>query len=511
MILSIFDIPHLNERVTQYLTRKEIFHCTLTSKQWSNWFIPALWNRIDAVSDKCDLLTLARHHDHVRSITNYNSNSVPNIITLASFPNLNSLQYFFEQSSSLVKSKRLEHISKLPSLRKLDIHMSDQLQCATKEFLQLLASIPTLRQLEVTASGMPSILFLPQLLETCRLYDSLSLNFSFVKTIGESEELLNVDIAIWQVGELNLRDLTLETDRLPPMIISSILRFCPLLRRLTLKSVSDPEILQALADLFRENFCPQLEHLTLECLTMLIVLDDTIEKSIQAIGRPNKKQVESIHGDFGEIGTKGLKSFGILFPLYYHPSAQSLVECHANTITTLDLYKIEVPFSYLVACTTGLPLLRSLRVALSVSCHTHESSLRKQWSCLGLEKLTVRLNGVDGFMKYEKRGWCTPAGELTWYIFREIGRMGELQELRVRSDVNILKLKYRFITYLLNLKRLILLGTTGLEYDSMGKREAIWMAENWPRLGYIELGSKHEPLSLFKETLLGKKPYVRIQ
>ncbi|KAG0352120.1 hypothetical protein BGZ54_002956, partial [Gamsiella multidivaricata] len=184
---SIFDVPLLKDEVTQYLSSRDLAHCSRVSKQWSTWFRPTLWRALDFGSSDFDECTLQKHRDHVKTILRLN------IAHLAAddfpLPNLWSL----EASSSLNIFDSHVLLTEISGLRTFLRIAPTVLRTLKIEFWLINPDLDEMKNFDLTSRQFLDPFFVLQLFQACSNLDSLILRVrSYLTILYQDEHLREV-------------------------------------------------------------------------------------------------------------------------------------------------------------------------------------------------------------------------------------------------------------------------------------------------------------------------------
>ncbi|KAF8925838.1 hypothetical protein BGZ58_000431 [Dissophora ornata] len=550
MNLSIFDIPLLQDGVTQHLTRRDLARCALVSKEWSAWFTPALWRcfnfayRGTAATSQEGLSILSRHRLHIQTLKGFENYA--NTLTLDElpvFPNLVALEcvsnifYLFEHSL-------IQVVNDTPSLQTLSAVFSYFQEITQEQFLKMLESHPNLSSLDLTWYNLDQTPPIQQIIQACSNYESLRLNLRSSGAVGwetdantnvgdgvgenttaetDADDAADTDTkaagcepeenravarnAIEQMQDTRLRVLSIrlsfeyqEFDILVPL-----LRHCPQLYRLHLVSVCRPEALEQITDIFQNKGCPRLKHLELGLI--LSLREEPIARLIRATGCSS----DDYHG--------GLKSLTMTDPLPFgEECVMAITKYHGATLTSLNLEVNMLPMSVFLKLVSNLPGLHSLVAAASltqgddIELRDFDKTVGKQWNCLGLRKLVLSLES-------ERDDESPLEDSCMDYVFSQIGKFTELESWAMEVAFNELLLENRYLEQLQGLKELRTFDLRNYACFRVSVRQAEWMVDNWTRLVHLKLRGVSPTLvddlddySLREtaEVMLRKRPWMEV-
>ncbi|KAG0366202.1 hypothetical protein BGZ54_005678 [Gamsiella multidivaricata] len=510
--LSIFDVPLLKDEVTQYLSNRDLAHCSCVSKKWSTWFMPTLWRTLDFGSSDFNECTLQKHHDHVKTILRLSIARLAIDDFLLS--NLWSLEVFSPRHVSGGYSILME----MSSLRlflgttptvlrtlKLELWLIDL--SVRKQLLKVLQRLPQLEELDLTSRRFLYPLFILQLFQACSNLDSLILRVRSCHTILYEDEYLpealrkqdeSTNRDMEQMPETQLRELGLYVPSFGHelAILPLLLAQCPHLQvfRLgDLKIMGDlktKEILEQIVSVFEDDKCPKLRDLELDG----VLGKDTEElntRFIRSLGRESGD--DSLNSNAGDVerqcglgsitakGTTALKTF-----------VMALTQHQATTLTFMYIIHCRnTRLTDFVSLVSSLPKLYTLAITVNLQSQNgrtpeEDLALHKGWVCLELKRLALYYTLKRGTEVVSQR--C-PSEELQsrfmHYVFPQISRLSGLEEWRLGRDVELLCLSDGFLGLLPGLKRLKSLTYIARSKNSMDTAEAEWMIENWPRLIHV--------------------------
>ncbi|KAI8599015.1 hypothetical protein EDD21DRAFT_355849 [Dissophora ornata] len=382
MNLSIFDIPLLKDGVTQYLSKRDLTHCVLTCKEWFEWFTPTLWSTVDfshiSLITPEELSALSRHQDHVLSIMGLQRYMAQFSDAQRQFRNLQSLYYTPSWASPLEDS------------------------------VLLVFSLPRLRKLDLTCYQIASSIAVQQIIQTCSRFECLRLNLgNGIRTPGngwdigeeEREQCKSVQVTMEQMEDSQIRELGIRLSLAiqERAILLPLLERCPLLERLELKWLHDPQTLPQIIDILQARKCPRLKHVRVSSIVRSDAGEESVAGLIQALGYDGGDHEGSRDGGLG-----GLESFTVeaILP-FERRCVQALIRCHARTLTVLDVMSLrQMKFEFFVGLVRGLPRLQSLKAAVWIWLRPDanadiDEALQTQWACLGLKELEIGLQMGD--------------------------------------------------------------------------------------------------------------------
>ncbi|KAF8984294.1 hypothetical protein BGZ46_008382 [Entomortierella lignicola] len=525
MTLSIFDIPHIRDGIAFYLSNHDILQCALTSKEWFSWFSPSFNYHADLysiASAKYGFSNLKQHQSYARSMTLRNKSLISYTATLLPFPNLQSLDFAF-QEPSIGDNVLVDFISAIPSLKSVRLSIARIPQNSSERLIGTLGSHPNLENLGLVILILEDPKFIPRLLCACKNYKSLQIypmSLVEAKDIEEtpkrtSEFNINTDPTPF----LRCRELSINFPnpmRRGHFEMVQMLHLLPQLESLILFKATGENLLQV-SDLLKENACPFLKRLHLVNVGIHDINKEVIVALIRALGIQRRTIVNGIQRNSPHDTCSGLKSFVADFYIILNMSIpRALAEYHAETLTTLDLSNSRtisfLPFMYALSNLPKLLLVKApvwLSPELSVDPMELEKQLGIPWSCLGLRTLDLTI-GLQNIAELSDNNiWKTSIVHLCAnYIFLQISEMNNLQMLGLRSTIQLLTMEKGYLTQLTGLKQLRHLAMSGGNLE-LGKDEAEWMIEHWKRLIHITLRhiGEWEAYKFMKE----KRPWITIE
>ncbi|KAF9364081.1 hypothetical protein BGX34_002583 [Mortierella sp. NVP85] len=478
MKITPFDIPLLNNEICQFLSRKDLAHCVQVSKAWAAWFIPALWRDLD----RPDILTSTRQQEHIQGVRCISMRQMGPILALQSCTNLQRLDF---KDSGGDQLQVLQVLGKISTLRHLQIGLFLEDDNICQQWIRVLEALPRLESLILTSGQLVDGKFIQKMLQLCIGYKRLAFTFTDEETsVRNEQDYQDTRAAIERMPNMQLRELSLNSrcDHYEMNIFQPLLDRCPRIEKLTLCSMLT---LQHLSKALKEKRLPQLRHLAVKtyakqsCLAELLSYDEGGLESFEVATRIGKQV------------------------------AQSLIQYHHQSLRRLRFGQTGILLSALSEVMTALPNLQSLEATVLPLYEGDITNilLDKHWVCVGLKSLRLKVDtryyhGAVGSTEWEgsmhKRGID--------YVFSETSKMKSLQDLSIGCRQRGLYLiQSGYLTQLGDLKQLEVFDLTGSPSEEFGRDEALWMANNWPRLVQVR---RHGTLGIFKQTLLEKRPQV---
>ena len=494
--ITPFDIPLLNNEICQYLSREDLTRCVLVSKDWAAWFSPALWRDLDfRRSRTVDIHTLSRHWEHVRAVRNicmWKAGTIRELLPLLRLQRLD-----FDGSSDrggvhLTEIRVLPVLEKMSTLQHLRISLELDRDNIYQQWIRTLEALPHLKSLILKCQQFLRGKVILDFLQKCHRLERLSLYLSGVVDYNEEEdrqEYRDAKAEMKRMPEMRLCELSLCSgiQLIEENIIQPLLERCPRIERLELDGGTTQPTLQHLSKMLKENKLPMLRHL---------VAGGLYEYHLQVA--------------FAEVLSQcGLESI----TFWNYPSelvVQSLVKYHYRSLTKLSIHLMEISTWTFAELMAGLPNLRSFTGSIQ---HDYNYSykglpLDTHWKCVDLRSLRLRLSVYGPDIIGGSRWATSTAKPRLDYVFSEVAKLESLQELIIECRVNNLFLKkHGYLTRLADLKELKVFDLAKVSHKSFGKQEALWMANNWPKL--LQVYAEDVP-AIFNDTLLEKRPMVEI-
>ncbi|KAI1314965.1 hypothetical protein EDD11_001449 [Mortierella claussenii] len=497
--LSSLDIPHIRDRICLDLSLQDTAHCVLVSKDWSIFFTPALWAHVH--------LDLYNH-----------------------------------------PVKTLQLLASLQTLRTLSVSQANGKNGPlTKELTKTLQSLSGLHELHLTVND-----YIPQalqkLLAVCPGCESIRLDLRLRNDIGEEDnewsdrhrpsrskpESLEIQhirqLMTWDTGHDNDDDedtikvntddvfrvrefrVQFDDDEITPHVLSPFLEKCSLLEELAIHGLSQYSCVKYVIGMLRGNLLPRLKRLDLNVADSGTSLEDQTCELLQLAG----------HDHGGNHDNSGLES---LFMASNDPFTQRcldpLVRHHFQVLTHL-LIDGHLALDAFMSLVTNLGHLESLSVrvlpymiseesGLLVNAATYLSFEQQTWKSAGsLRRFELRLDPDENLdLWFESSEWnpCLLYRGLK-VLFLGLSRLTLLEELKIHMEsTNVLKLSNDFLQQLSGLKRMRLLGCYQSFSPELGKDEAEWMLQHWPRLTEVRQSRVQEA---FRKRMMDARPWIQI-
>ncbi|KAK3823132.1 MAG: hypothetical protein J3Q66DRAFT_330932 [Benniella sp.] len=385
----------------------------------------------------------------------------------------------------------LRSLVKMPTLRHLQIVLALDHDNTYKHWIRALEAMPHLESLSLKCEKSVNRWVIQRTVYLCHGLRCLSVRFMerlcSIQVRGRREHR-DVKAAIETMPEMQLRELSFERPTMrEENIFQPLLERCPRLEKLDLNWTHDGALLQHLVKTLKENKLPALRHLRMavrngaELHNLLIEVLSHIACGLESF---------DYGGDDGNL------------------FAQPLIKHHSHSLTRLDLHRSWFQFRTFLDLMVGLPCLQTFTAMIfdGTSDGDNDIPLNRQWECLGLTSLQLNLNACIYYATYGNGRMESEEKLALDHVFSEIAKLTSLRELRIRRNWMDLYDKSRgYLEQLAGLKQLEILELTNTKHNTLGKHEAQWMADNWPRLRQIY--EQHVPVA-FKETLWKRRPLV---
>ncbi|KAF9997144.1 hypothetical protein BGZ80_010175 [Entomortierella chlamydospora] len=535
---SIFDIPHIKDGITRFLSISDLAHCVLASKEWSSLFMPVLWRTINfngsIINTKKRLPVLECHPEFIQSLIDFDNKLLSRIDLSYQFPNLRSLDYSSTQFHSMKDCRVSDFLAASPRLEFIGLQLCISKRVDLERLINLLSSHNSLRRASFGLRCAWDPALLPQLLQVCGRFDSLKLHLEEVRGSEKAakKELRacdEIDAALENMQPMQVRDLSIRLTMLKrrPNMLSSLLKKCTLLERLELIELRDIERLQQVLAVFQNTDFHHLKHLNLSDGTFQHGKADIAMDLIRALGTRSR----DYDGGSTDCG-RGLESFETYSPFAFgRKCARALVEYHSKTLVALDQSRQQSrDLQLFLDIVCSLPKLRSLRVGIWLGfglgyfgrcISSEDSTLQSPWLCTGLATLDLDLGFPPGAQREDSSAWDdSQLDRRLVYLFEQIGRLINLREMSLKFGINLLELRRGYLSRLSGLKQLRGLDIRGSSCFHLGEMEAVWVDENWSRLVHLLLPSQilsdvnipiENGLEDFKATMQARRPWIWIE
>lgn len=497
--ITPLDIPLINREIYQYLSPKDLSRCTLVSKAWSAWFSSALWRDLDCSRTTPDLKTLSGQQEHVRIVSSLPMEIAGTLRDQLFFPHLQRLEFSYTWSRNgihRVELRVLRVLERIQTLQHLKISLSLDHHDVHQQWIQTLRALTRLRKLELSCHQYVGGMAILEFLQLCHRYEYLGLNFlghGNHITQEDREECQVAKAAIEEMQGLQLSELSLNTsfELLEEFILQPLLERCPLVEKLYLWRPRREQTLHQLMPLFRSKRFPKLRHW----------------RTHGFYGRDEQEAHAELLSSIGG----GLESF-MVDTDPDKAAAKVLIQCHAHSLTKLDLNGVLEGFVIFSDLMTGLPGLRSVKARVRPMITDTDEELdvlaKKEWACIGLNTLSLFLDTSHGssrviggrYWKGSKSQRCLDI-TVSW-----IARLKNLEDLRMGCcQADLFLLKRGYLSQLENLRQLKLFDLDRTPHNNFGEKEAVWMIHHWPRL--VQINDRGAPWT-FRMTLLATLPLL---
>ncbi|KAF9346025.1 hypothetical protein BGX26_002502, partial [Mortierella sp. AD094] len=509
MDISVFDIPLLREEIAQYLHSGDLTRCVLISKEWNAWFTPMLWRNID-FHKKIDYKVLFRRKEHVRSATSieiFYNHSPKDFIS----SNLRSLKYTPYYSATLSmftestydEYRVLQMSSRALLLQDLTIYSSGSDQKFLKDLTDTLSRLRQLKKLDLQFLDFIKPIKTQRIIESSRHCQSIRLNCGTGMSrlppprgtvVPEPEYPIEVvKDAMDRMEGIQFRDLTigLSCEMQESAILVPLLERCHFLERLDFIRVHGSITMGHISRILRAKTSPRLRHLG--AVQAPKYTHDMIDL-LSAVGSRGKE------GSNGENSTdgRGLQSLTYgCFLCFDQQIAEALPLYFSATLTCLDIIYSAAKLKDLTYFLGQLPKLESLAATISLNGAPEgesesEAFLQSSWACLGIRKLYLRINNSGRPYRTNVPDWKGSCKDRCMeHAFSQIGKLAQLEEWRLDSDLALLDQTNGYQGHLAGLKRLKILNLRCYSrYLWLTASDIKWMLEHWPRLGQIFLSDR---------------------
>ncbi|KAK3823129.1 MAG: hypothetical protein J3Q66DRAFT_330929 [Benniella sp.] len=499
--ITPFDIPLLNNEICQYLSLKDLARCVQVSKAWYDWFSPALWRDLDCHIrlPYVYLDTFARHQEHVRTMRNMTMKQAGSVFAQVRCTNLQRLEFMQDEEYKDVRRSQLpvlRSLEKMPTLRHLQIVLALDHDNTYKYWIRALEAMPHLESLGLKFEESVDGWVIQRMLHLCHGLQCLSVGLMGYQRGVQAKglrEYKDAKATVETMPEMQLRELSFDQSKFwwEENIFQALLERCPRLERLSLGWTRDGMLFQHLVKTLKENKLSALRH-----LRMAMPYTDLADPHIEVLSHISCG-LESFDCDCNSLVRDD-----------DNPVVQTLIKYHSHSLTRLDLHESRLPFEKFVNLMVGLPCLQNF-AAMTIDGTSDGSNgilLNRHWECLGLRSLQLGLRAL--FYYYAPRdGWMESAEKRALdYLLSEVAKLTSLRELRIRcNSIDLYNKSRGYLEQLAGLKQLKILGINSTEHNTLGKHEAQWMADNWPKLLQVY---EHDAPAVFKENLLKGRPLV---
>ncbi|KAF9356904.1 hypothetical protein BGX34_009702 [Mortierella sp. NVP85] len=540
MKISVFDIPLLKDRVTQYLSPQDLSRCVLVSRSWFDWFTPPLWRTVDYANCKIispeGLAALTRHQDFVQTILAFHKYLPCRPVSHKPPRNLQTLEHSPSWTTLDGDLTLLNLVKAMPTLKSLTLTLTLSNEEVHKRLIDTLFSLPRLHKFDLTCHYKTSSNTIQQVIRACSRFEYLRLSLGGMMPTGtclddcdnDPEQYNIAKRAMDQMPDTQIRELSicLSHAKQEPILLIPLLERCPLLTKLDLEWLRDRRTLGWVAEVLERQSFSQLKHVRLGALEDHGAKDEEIAGLINALRLVRSNLMVrscSDNSDHDHVSMKGgLETFEVeaILPFEKH-SVQSLIRCHAATLTVLDLMSLrQLKCQLFVDLMGSLPKLRTVMapVWLGHTQDTDPSAFETPWMCVGIKDLELGLQ-LTGAASDHQAGSGSLTDQYIRYMFTQIGRLTELEEWKLVSWTELINVGVGYLDLLAGLKRLKCLDLRRCPNNRLDVKEAEWMLEHWTSLIQLFLyrGRKRSaryidmPHHHVKETLLSKRPWMRIE
>ncbi|KAF8977647.1 hypothetical protein BGZ46_007232 [Entomortierella lignicola] len=383
-----------------------------------------------------------------------------------------TIDYFYGDSS--IQTKLVSSLNCLPQLKRIDIVFHHWIN-------------------SFTVLGI--ILASRQNAEFLRLeVDSMSPDSP--EASHEPEDVLVAKEAIAKMEDTRYKELTLAFSNTyqESCFMMPLLEKSPQLECLSIKNLYDPyNTLPEMVHFFQTTqFGTRLKSLYFGDFTRWDYCDDVIADLLDVMAWNYKISRQDKEGKVAN----GLESFEIHAGprniSYEWEPTLVISQKFSETLTLLRAPAVMIQLADFVQLVSGLPKLRLLDIGVllvqGTSVQGYSTTLpRAQWTCLGLTTLNLNIK----FIRIDEGTWLSSSTSMlrlcTNYIFSQIARLKDLEEMELHSNFDLLNLKHGYLRHLSRLKRLKKLTTRGYSTHYVDATDGQWIVENWPSLQFIHL------------------------
>ncbi|KAK3823136.1 MAG: hypothetical protein J3Q66DRAFT_437549 [Benniella sp.] len=492
--ISPFDIPLLANEISQYLSRKDLVRCVRVSKEWAAWFTPVLWRDLDCWKALPYVDTLTRQRGHIRAVRNIDMKRIGPILeplSCTSLQRLDFMKYEYYLDTHRDQLQVLQALERISTLQHLQITLSLDRDDVCQQWIRVLEALPHLESLSLRSEKLVDGKVIQEILRLCIGYERLAFFIADEETYakgGSGRAYQDTRAAIERMPEMQLRELSFNSrcGYYETNIFQPLLDRCPRMEKLTMWTYHMPTSQQLFKALKQTRF-PQLRHLAVRTCVNQSYLAEILSYDESGLER-------------FEADTK-----------LDEPVAHLLIQYHHRSLRTMHFGHPGISLSALAELMAELPNLQSLEAKILplYGSYVDDLPLDKHWACAELRSLRLRLDtqifhGEVGSPEWngsiDKRGLD--------YVFSETAKMNSLRDLRIGCDQRDLYLKrHGYLTQLGGLRQLRFFDLASTPPEEFGKSEALWMADNWPRLVQV---CRHGASEIFSRTLLKKRPTVEI-
>ncbi|KAF8966862.1 hypothetical protein BGZ46_000278 [Entomortierella lignicola] len=519
---SVFDVPLLTKEIAQYLHLRDLAHCVLVSKKWNALFIPRLWREID-FKRVIPTDALIQHQEHIRTIASIEK-YFPRPLIEFSPCNLQSLIYDTYKGEGMDGFKVLELVAATPSLQRLSFRTTNDTKDLQERIIRTLESHQGLQKLVFQSDKLECPVVIQRLIQACRHLRSLTIKLLRGNKRGKQipeKKLVLAKENMCKMADTRLQELEIDFYRseLESVIVAPLIEHSPLLVRLKLPDLHDRDMLYQIAHILQNKERARLTDLRLDSIGNNGRIYEELFRSVGNGGsKDHKEQITN---------REGLRSLSVEFyPESDKPVIKTLPQYFADTLVDLNLGRFSFPIQIIVDILHRLPNLRSLMTGVplepdEVIGYDMNATLQTPWSCLGLTKLNLNLRSRGLSSRAYQPDWEDPNSHRSMeYLFSQVGRLVELEELRIAANVDLLALEQGCLNHLTGLKRLKVLDLESYR-GQLTAENVGWMIEHWERLCYFMVSfsfiprwfpgcGQTRPFNSAIEELQSRKPWLQI-
>jgi hypothetical protein len=390
------EIPELVWRISRYVTTNDAIACARVCKAWTNHFVSAIWHTIDFdvhYLHNLDLKTLRRHGHHIRVVENIDDVISILILTASNASKIENLsvimtptQEFYAHLNDLLRrlNTRIEHIDIYQIAEPASPYFAfDSLFPVTRTGTTSRLSSIKIRGLKVTRTSISSLLEnCPSLdlfeigntsLLPCPTCDCYYQHTGVTKLVASIEQIFNVDQEYQETSLLvhfpNLESWHAWTssdhlDLSTKVIRDEVTNHCPSLKNISLETDASVVAIGMLSQSFKglTEVCIMNSHFSAEMVMAILNHRETLETIMTFVDTLEFYDSEAIP----EVEGNQLSTSGWII--------QSLLQ-HCTRLKSLEFPSLEMDMDDID--TTA-------------------------WGCHDLEKLYIRVRGLDTKPKIDR-------------------------------------------------------------------------------------------------------------
>ncbi|KAF9346143.1 hypothetical protein BGX26_002365 [Mortierella sp. AD094] len=418
--------------------------------------------------------------------------------------------------------KVLQLVALSTSLQCLSFKTVDSNKDFPERMISTMESHPGLKKLVLHTSRFDGPIAIQRLIQACRRLHSLRLRIDRMGSKGKQnphKKLTLARDAIHEMSDTQLQELSIYLyEEVEPAVILPLLERSPLLERLELPQLHSRDALNQIAHILQAKERSRLKHLHLGSIS-------TDEKVFDELFRAVGCDINAGHSDRFFKEESGLLSFKVDFwPEPARPVLKFLPRYLASTLADLNLGRFYFPIQLIADILHRLPNLKSLVTGMPLEpdeADDIDALSQMPWSCFRLTKLhlCIRSRGVSGRI-YIPDWRDLKSRRSIEYLFSQIGKLTELEELGIGANVDLLVLEDGYLGQLAELKRLRRLDLRSYR-GQLFTENVRWMIEHWKRLScfvvsfsfiphWFQGSGQARPYNSAIEELLSRRPRIQI-